>query len=174
MYQTMNPVYHEAQTQRRIHDLTYRLIEDLGLQILRTPKLNTTNVHEYETEPVFALFKINLGDPLNGFHIDESFRVQVIRELAILWAALWKQGFAAWGFALYLQPNNTVMLCDYSRFGFRMTSGLVPILLPQFQQDPESSVDLIKYFFDCTCFPRNFIHQLTQLNCLPPAECLPQ
>lgn len=170
----MNSRGHEIQTQKRLHNLAYRLIEELGLSILRTPKLNPTNIHEYETEPVFALLKINLGDPLNGSPLDEAFRDELIRELAILWAALWKEGFAAWGFTLYLQPNNTVMLCDYSQFGFRMTSGVVSILLPQFQQDPESSVYLIKYFFDCSCFPRTFIHQLAKLNCLPPAECLPQ
>lgn len=170
----MNPVYHEAQTQRRIHSLTYRLIEELGLKILRSPKLNHVNLQEYETEPVFAFLKINLGDPLNGVDLDESFQDELINELAILWAALWNEGFAAWGFTLYLQTNNTVMITDYSRFGFRMTSGVIPILLPQFQQNPEGSTHRIKYFFNCTCFPRDFIQRLAKLNCLPPADCLAQ
>jgi hypothetical protein len=170
----MNPTYHEAQTQKRFHLLTYRLIEELGLNILRAPRLNEANIQEYETEPVFAFLKINLGDPLNGIELDESFQEMLIRELAILWAALWKEGFAAWGFTLYLQTDNTVMLTDYSRFGFRMTSGVVPILLPQFQQDPESSVHRIKYFFNCSCFPRDFVQRLAAMNCLLPADCLPQ
>jgi hypothetical protein len=170
----MNIIYHEAQTQRRLHSLTYRLIEELELKILRAPKLNHTNIQEYETEPVFAYFKINLGDPLNGVELDEAYREEIIRELAILWAALWKEGFAAWGFTLYLQTDNTVMITDYSRFGFRMTSGVVPILLPQFQQDPESSVGRLQYFFHNTCFPRNFLEHLAKHNCLPPADCRPQ
>lgn len=170
----MNPVYHEAQTQQRLHSLTYRLIEELELKILRAPKLNHANLQGYETEPVFAALKINLGDPLNGIELDESFQEELIRELAILWAALWKQGFAAWAFTLYLQTNNTVMITDYSRFGFRMTSGPVPILLPQFQQDPEGSMYRIKYFFNCSCFPRDFVQHLAKMNCLPPADCLPQ
>ena len=170
----MNSRVHETQTQKRLHDLTYRVIQDLGLQILRTPQIIQSFPELYETEPVFAFLKINLGDPLNGVELDERFRGELIRELAILWAALWREGFAAWGFTLYLQPDNTVMLLDYSRFGFRMTSGPVPILLPQFQQDPESSAHLMKYIFDCTCFPRDFVDYLTNLNCLPPAECLRQ
>ncbi len=168
------PAIHDTLTQKRIHDLTYRLIQELGLRVLKTPQINY-NIHpgDYEYEEIHTNSPIYLGDRMHGVELAPMFYEDVCNELIILWWALWERGFAASDFDLYLQPDNTVMLTNYNSFGFRMTTGPVSILLPQFQQDPERSKSRLRYFFEPSCFPRDFVRRLYILNRFPPADCLP-
>jgi hypothetical protein len=165
---------HDIQTQKRIHDLVYRLIQELDLRILKAPRIDyTAPPNEYECEEIYEDLPIFLGDRMHGTELAPMFYEEVCNELIILWWALWEKGFAACDFDLYLQPNDTVMLTGYSTFGFRMTSGPVSILLPQFQEDPEKSKSRLRYFFEPSCFPRDFVRRLYLLNRFPPADCLP-
>ena len=168
------PAVHDSLTQKRIHDLTYRLIQELDLRVLKTPNINTnTHPAEYECEEIHTNSPVYLGDRMHGVELDPMFYEEVCNELIILWWALWEKGFAATDFDLYLQPDNTVMLTNYHSFGFRMTTGPVSILLPEFQQDPERSKSRLRYFFEPSCFPRDFVRRLYILNRFPPADCLP-
>jgi len=164
---------HDIQTQKRIHNLTYRLIQDLELEVLKTPRIIHENLAGYECETIHTGSPLYLGDRMHGVELSPMFYEEVCNEFLILWWALWEKGFAAYDFQLYLQPDNTVMLTGYHSFGFRMTTGPVSILLPEFQRDPERSQSRLRYFFEPACFPTDFVRRLAILNRFPPADCLP-
>ena len=167
------PSGHDALTRKRIHELTYRLIGELGLRVLKAPRIDHTHPTEYHFEHIQTESPIYLGDRMHGVELAPMFYEEVCNELLILWWALWEKGFAAYDFKLFLQSDNTVMLVDYDSFGFRMTTGPVSILLPEFQRDPESSKTRLRYFFEPVCFPKDFVRRLYVLNRFPPADCLP-
>lgn len=173
--QCIQRMIHDQLTQKRIHGLTYRLIQELGLRILETPALTESEEFEHLFEPFDPNEPVNLCDRNAGVLITDSFANAIADELATLWIALWEKGFAAYEFALKLQPNGKVMLVYYNRFGFRMTSGPRSIELPNKFQDPETGVWLpdLRFFFHHQCFPRNFIDLLRAKGCEPPADCLP-
>lgn len=166
---------HDDITAKRIHSLTYRVIEDLQLKILRTPRLlNTDNPNDYSSSTFDIQKPIVLGDRHNSYPISDLFAAKIANELATLWIALWEKGFAAYDFKLYLQPDNTVIFRYYYHFGFRMTSGPRSIELPGRFQDPETGTyhPILRYFFDQACFPQNFVSLLLAKGCEPPADCL--
>lgn len=172
---TVGEIGHDVQTQKRLHDLTHRLIKDLNLQIIRTPSLNYANQNGYEMALIDTSLPIYLGDRLKSADLSPRIYEALCDEVVTLWWTLWMKGFAAWDFKLYLQPDDTVMLVDYDKFGFRMSSGPFSIQLPNIKKHSETHVCLqdLQYFFENTCFPRNFISRLRTNGYEPPADCLP-
>lgn len=166
---------HDIQTQKRLHDLAYRLTNELNLKLLRVPALNSEELRQYEMKKISTESILFLGDRLHGTPVTEEFATQLSEELACLWTALWKNGFAAWDFELFLQPDGTVSMVDFDKFGFRMTSGPVPIRLPFTREDSETQryTNNLQYFFQTPCFPRSFVNRLRAQGCDVPAECLP-
>lgn len=170
-----NAIGHDIQTQKRIHDLTRRVTKELALELLCVPELNHSELRQYEMERVSTQDILYLGDRLHSTPMTESFATKLSEELARLWAALWGHGFAAWDFELFLQPDGTVSMVDFDTFGFRMTSGELPILLPYAPKHSETPSRLhdLQYFFQTPCFPRGFVELLQAQGCELPAECLP-
>jgi hypothetical protein len=162
-------------TQKRIHDLTFRTIQELGLKILETPEIDHSYTTDYKFRPFATNHRVNLSDRNSGDYIQDSFAEAIEDELVTLWIALWEKGFAAWDFELFLQRNGKVMLAYYNRFGFRMTSGPRSIELPKTFEDPETGICVpdLRFFFHNKCFPRNFVSLLRAKGCEPPADCLP-
>jgi hypothetical protein len=173
--QKRNSLGHDVITQRRIHHAAERVIQDLGLRLLRVPKLQLGNPTQYEMELVNTRNIIYPGDPNHGSELDPEKREWLYRELTDFWIALFKMGFAAWDYELYLQKDGTVMLLDFDKFGFRMTSGPISIRLPEVRRGSESYVCMpdMHYFFQNPCFPNDFVDRLRAAGFHPPADCLP-
>ncbi len=173
--QKRNSLGHDIITQKRIHNLTERLTSELKLKILRTPHVLMENQNEYEMTKIDTSNVIYLGDPNHGTELSEQWREMITQDLVVLWIELFKSGFAAWDFELFLQPDGTVMLIDFDKFGFRMTSGPVSILLPQTKRGSEKHTYTAdtKYFFQNPCFPHDFVERLRAAGFEPPADCLP-
>lgn len=169
--QKRNSFGHDITTQKRIHNLAERLVNELGLNLIRVPHVFMENLKEYEMNKISTGQIIYLGDPNHGVSIDDSFREALCKELAILWIALYKAGFAAWDYELFLQPDGSVMLIDFDKFGFRMTSGPVSILMPASRRG--EGISHLQYFFQNPCFPHDFVDRLQALGFVPPADCLP-
>lgn len=169
--QKRNSLGHDIMTQKRIHLLAERLINDLDLRILRVPHVYFNSTNSYEMDYIYTKNIIYLGDPNHGYTLHESLHEKLSQELAILWIELFKAGFAAWDFELYLQLDGTVMLVDFDKFGFHMTSGPVSILMPSSRR--HSSLPHLHYFFQNPCFPHDFVERLRANGFEPPADCLP-
>lgn len=169
--QKRNSLGHDIITQKRIHNLTERLVNELRLQTIRVPHVIMENLNEYEMTKIDTSKIIYLGDPNHGTTIDDILRDRLSKELAILWIELFKAGFAAWDYELYLQPDGSVMLIDFDKFGFHMTSGPVSVQMPASRG--RVCVPDIKYFFQNPCFPHDFVEILRALGFEPPADTLP-
>lgn len=169
--QKRNSLGHDIITQKRIHHLTERLVNELRLQLIRVPHVFLENLNEYEMAKIDTSKIIYLGDPNHGTPIDDGLRQRLSKELAILWIELFKAGFAAWDYELYLQPDGSVMLIDFDKFGFHMTSGPVSILMPSSRR--QVALPLLQYFFQNPCFPYDFVDQLRAFGFEPPADTLP-
>lgn len=166
---------HDIQTQKRIHSLTGRTAETLALKTIRIPKVHLENLNSYEMERVSTDKVIYLGDLNHGYPISDELFESIVTELAILWVNLYKEGFVAWDFELFLQPDGTVALLDFDKFGFRMTSGPVSVLFPTSKRSFRSHAPVpdIRYLFQNPCFPHDFVNRLQSLGFQPPADCLP-
>ncbi len=173
--QKRNSLGHDILTQKRIHNLTERLVNELKLRVLRVPHVFLENQSEYEMTKIDTSNIIYLGDPNHSAEISDALREQLTQELAILWIELFKAGFAAWDYELYLQKDGSIILLDFDKFGFRMTSGPVSILLPQTKRGSEKHTYMANtnYFFQNPCFPYDFVDRLRALGFEPPADCLP-
>lgn len=173
--QKKNSLGHDIQTQKRIHHFAARLVEELNLQVIRVPNVNLANLNAYEMERISTEKIIYLGDPNHGHPITDKLYEQICNDLAILWGHLFDGGFAAWDYELFLQPDGTVALIDFDKFGFHMTTGPVSILLPQTKRGSRSlcCVPDLRYFFQNPCFPHDFVDRLRSLGFEPPADCLP-
>jgi hypothetical protein len=162
---------HDIITQKRLHHLTERLIDELNLKTLRVPHVFMKNPNEYEMSKVNTDKIIYPGNPNHGYPADPELLEKISKELTILWLELYKSGFAAWDFELFLQPDGSVVLLDFDKFGFRMTSGPVSILMPS-SRHGDNPFNL-EYFFINPCFPHDFVDRLRASAFEPPADCLP-
>ena len=132
------------QKQKLIHRLIQRILESDSYQFLKVPEL-----FDQPYEPRYRMQRIKTNNPIYlGLKTNP-----VEHELKQLWRELWDFGYAAWDFELYLQPDGTVMMIDFDRFGYKIqvTDGHrlqeqihLPITIP-----PGS-------FFNHVCFPDDF------------------
>ncbi len=166
---------HDVITQKRIHNTAQQVINRLGLKMLRVPRLQLGNATQYEMELINTHNIIYPGSPNHGTAIPPEQFDTLCRELTDFWIALFQMGFAAWDYELFLQKDGSVMLLDFDKFGFRMTSGPVSILLPQTKRGSDTHVYVpdLKYFFQNPCFPCDFVDRLRAAGFQPPADCLP-
>jgi hypothetical protein len=173
--QKRNSYGHDIITQKRIHHTAERLINDLGLKCLRVPKLQLGNATQYEMELINTRNIIYPGSPNHGITLSPEQYETLCRELTDFWISLFKMGFAAWDYELYLQKDGSIILLDFDKFGFRMTSGPVSILLPQTKRRSEANTGMpdLKFFFQNPCFPCDFVDRLRAAGFEPPADCLP-
>jgi len=61
---------------------------------------------------------------------------RLIKELKYAWLTLYEEGYAAWDFELYKQPDGTIMILDFDKF--------------------REAGSLTEEFFKHPCFPRGF------------------
>jgi len=101
--------------------------------------------------------KIKTTQPL---HLGLIQHHNLADEVRRLWLRLWEDGFAAWDFELYLQPDGKVMMIDFDRFGYRM---YLENLLGHIPIDRRIHLPItIKpgTFFQHVCFPTDFQQSL--------------
>ena len=98
--------------QKAIH----AMIEESSYTLLRAPRL----IHGdgYEMERIDVEKPIFLGCQGN---VLEGDRGLLVSELAMLWKALYKKGYMAWDFELYLQPDGRVAMVDFDKFKKEMS-----------------------------------------------------
>lgn len=164
---------HDVLTQKRIHTLTEKLLGELHTTVLKTPSIVQENFIEYEMAKIDTSNIIYLGDPNHGYPLDFIKRGILIQELALFWKTLFEAGFAAWDFELFLQSDGTVMMLDFDKFGFRMTSGPLSIHMPSSRRNELGQRERLEFFFHNPCFPHDFVERLRALGFKVPADCLP-
>jgi hypothetical protein len=87
----------------------------------------------YEMERIDVEKPIFLG--CQGNVLEGLDRDLLVSELASLWKALYKKGYMAWDFELYLQPDGRVAMVDFDKF---------------------KKGSYVTGFFIHPCFPRGF------------------
>lgn len=107
--------------------------ETASYTVLRAPRLLHSD--RYEMERIDVEKPIFLG--CQGNVLEGIDRVLLVSELARLWKALYKKGYMACDFELYLQPDGRVAMVDFDKF------------------KKESSVTSVGFFIH-PCFPRGF------------------
>lgn len=170
--QKRKSVGHDVITQRRIHHLAQTLIDELDLKILRVPRVFVDSHQTYEMEWVNTQKIIYPGADQFTTPILADLYENLCQELTRFWIALFRRGFAAWDYELFLQPDGTVVLLDFDKFGFRMTSGPDSILLPIGSRCRICHPPLASFFRN-PCFPPDFVDRLRAMGMEPPADCLP-
>lgn len=105
--------------------------ETSSYTVLRAPRL--LHGDRYEMERIDVEKPIFLG--CQGNVLEGVDRDLLVSELSRLWKALYKKGYMAWDFELYLQPDGRVAMVDFDKF------------------KTESSAT---GFFIHPCFPRGF------------------
>ena len=157
---------HDILTQTRIHSLCRLILADELYTVLYIPVIRGMNINDYTIDQTDLSVPIYLGNPNGTPNMTEELYETLCHELTMLWITLWKNGFAAWEFELFLQPNGRVAFLRFDRIGFRMTRGPVSIEMgPRFT---------LKYFFQNPCFPHDFVMRLRNNGFTPPADCLPE
>ena len=134
------------QKQKTIHRLIQHIL-GTGYQFLKVPEL----LDEPYT-PRYRMRRIKTTRPLYlGLQANDN----IAAEITLLWKELWALGYVAWDFELYWQPDGTVMMIDFDRFGYK-------IQIPD-NQNPslEEQIHLpiiipSGTFFDHVCFPAGF------------------
>ena len=97
------------QKQKTIHRLIQHILS--SYQFLKVPEL----LDEPHT-PRYRMRRIKTTRPLYlGLEPNP-----IATELTLLWKELWGLGYAAWDFELYSQPDGTVMMIDFDRFGYKI------------------------------------------------------
>ena len=119
--------------QKEIHAII--LEETRSYRVIRAPRLISSKRYEMERIDVDKVIFLGCHDTvLEGYD-----RELLIFELVSLWKALYKKGYIAWDFELYLQPDGRVIIVDFDKF---------KVLLSGFIIDDR--------FFIHPCFPRGF------------------
>ena len=106
--------------------------ETLSYTVLTAPRLFYSDGYEMGRIDVEKLIFLGCqGNVLEGLN-----KEVLVSELARLWRALYKKGYMAWDFELYLQPNGRVAMVDFDKF--------------------KKAAELEESFFIHPCFPRGF------------------
>lgn len=151
-----NEKSHDILTQKRIHHLLSRVINELDCKYFKVPKLVKSdysaeminNDTEYCTEIINTHNSIYIGMLSKNENYNEY-----LNELCSIWKTMWYQGFALYDFDLYMQRDGTIYIMDFGKTGFRMTTGPTLFSFPFEFQNQE-------YFFEHPCFPNSFMKRL--------------
>jgi len=117
--------------QKAIHAAV--LQETTSYTVLTAPRL--VHSDRYEMARIDVEKIIFLGCQGNVVEVNTAL---LVSELATLWRALYKKGYIAWDFELYLQPDGRVAMVDFDKFKKASVAGLEDEL------------------FVHPCFPRGF------------------
>lgn len=121
-------------TQKYIHTTLLHILSSPAYILLRVPKL-IPNSDEYEMEKIDTRRPILLG-AMGTQVICQKTKERLCQELNYAWIALYEEGYAAWDFELYKQPDGTIMILDFDKF--------------------KAAGTLSEDFFKHPCFPRGF------------------
>jgi hypothetical protein len=121
-------------TQKHIHTTLLHILSEPAYILLRAPKL-IPNPDEYEMEKIDTRRPIILG-AMGTQVICPKTKERLIKELKYAWLTLYEEGYAAWDFELYKQPDGTIMILDFDKF--------------------REAGSLTEEFFKHPCFPRGF------------------
>jgi hypothetical protein len=106
--------------------------ETSSYTVLTAPRLVYSDGYEMGRIDVEKLIFLGCqGNVLEGLN-----KEVLVSELARLWRALYKKGYMAWDFELYLQPDGRVAMVDFDKF--------------------KKAAELEESFFIHPCFPRGF------------------
>ena len=131
-------------------------------KILRTPLLRNDPI----ISGYYLMEKINmdkplwLGDPITLTQYDKKFILTLTNELQRFWQSMWNHGYAAWDFELYLQPDGTVVLLDFDKFGKRLLTNVDSNIVEPSIHMPFKT-DIGNWFFDTICFPYGFENEFS-------------
>jgi len=116
--------------QKAIHAAVIK--ETSSYTVLTAPRLVYSDGYEMGSIDVEKLIFLGCqGNVLEGLN-----KEVLVSELARLWRALYKKGYMAWDFELYLQPDGRVAMVDFDKF--------------------KKAAELEESFFIHPCFPRGF------------------
>ena len=135
--------------QKAIHRLIEHILRTDTYQFLSVPELfDDPHTSRYRMRRIRTNSPLYLGIETNT----------IASEVTLLWKELWALGYAAWDFELYLQPDGTVMIIDFDRFGIKIQDQQrnlsiqeqihLPITIPS------------GTFFNHVCFPSEFENRL--------------
>jgi len=137
------------QNQKTIHRLIQHILQSDFYQFLKVPELlDEPNASRYRMRRIMTKNPMYLGLQTNH---------NIAAEVKQLWKELWELGYAAWDFELYRQPDGTIMIIDFDRFGYKMEIPNNPNLEEQIHLPitiPPGT------FFNHVCFPENFVSRL--------------
>ncbi len=144
---------HDIVTQKRIHRLLSRVMDELSCSLFRVPKLLDDNSDTYKIENYSTDKNISMG-MLSQLHNYPAY----LKEYLDIWRRMWYYGFALYDFTLWKQEDGTLVMIDFDHTGFRMTEG------PRLFSFPKSFHE--EYLFDHPCYPQNFLERV--LDCREP------
>jgi len=99
------------QKQKKIHRLIQHILGSDSYQFLKVPELlDEPNTPRYRMRRIMTKNPVYLGLHANA----------IAEEVKQLWIELWNLGYVAWDFELYRQPDGTVMIIDFDRFGYKI------------------------------------------------------
>jgi len=135
--------------QKAIHRLIEHILNTDSYQFLSVPELlDDPHTDRYRMRRIRTNRPLYLGIETNV----------ISSEITLLWKELCALGYAAWDFELYLQPDGTVMMIDFDRFGIKIQDQQrnlsiqeqihLPITIPS------------GTFFNHVCFPAEFENSL--------------
>jgi hypothetical protein len=120
--------------QKHIHTTLLHILSDPAYILLSVPKL-IPNPDSYEMEKIDTRRPIVLG-AMGTQIICPKTKERLCQELKCFWIALYEEGYAAWDFELYKQPDGKIMMIDFDKFKYVS--------------------ELSEEFFKHPCFPRGF------------------
>jgi len=135
----------DINTQKHIHKLLLHILSDPYYILLKVPKLVPNDA--YEMEKIDTRKPIFLGT-MGTQVICTKTKDRLIEELMYMWGDVYLEGYAAWDFELYKQPDGRIMMIDFDKF------------------KPRKSVTISEDFFRHPCFPSEFPRMF---GCLNPA-----
>lgn len=148
---------HDTLTQLRIHMLAQRILTQTpNYDHLRVPRLYDDPHHKYIMERVDTTQPLWLGDSLSTDQYSQHFIEDVKRELRNFWNDMWNHKFAAWDFQLFIQPDLSVVLLGFDKFGFERYTESASLDISAEMPVPVPREEL----FLAPCFPPYFDQEL--------------
>jgi hypothetical protein len=128
----------KTETEKHIHTTLLHILSNPAYILLRVPKL-IPNRDAYEMEKIDIRRPIILG-AVGTQTICPKTKERLCDELKYAWLALYEEGYAAWDFELYKQPDGRIMMIDFDKF--------------------KCGSELPERFFKHPCFPHGFAEAL--------------
>jgi hypothetical protein len=110
--------------QMTIHRIAQQILcDENNFTTLRAPYLNQQGgaaggggEEEYWMERIDTTNPLWLGDQDSVNCYSHNLVEDVRQELVRFWQQMWRRGYAAWDFELYIQRDNTVVILDFDKY----------------------------------------------------------